>query len=275
MGDFCAVVRWSELAHDERGGDNTNKRLYYKLLQSRVALVEEMGQTSGINRVLETSTIKQLTGGGEITGADLYRSEVTGEIKFKLVSLMNEAPHIEPDAAFKRRVRVIPFRAGFDDVANPGCIELAMARKNAPAQLREFPHRLSTLLAEERSGILYKWIQAAQRFIANGEELDNIPSSVREATAAMFREADLHGRVVERLEFGDDSFNVTKGELLATGEQLFRENGRDTRTFDMNRVAALLAGRCCTTSTRVMREGKRKEGWLGVRLIPDVPVVRV
>jgi hypothetical protein len=275
LGDFCAVVRWSELAHDERGGDNTNKRLYYKLLQSRVALVEEMGQTSGINRVLETSTIKQLTGGGEITGADLYRSEVTGEIKFKLVSLMNEAPHIEPDAAFKRRVRVIPFRAGFDDVANPGCIELAMERKNAPAQLREFPHRLSTLLAEERSGILYKWIQAAQRFIANGEELDNIPSSVREATAAMFHEADLHGRVVERLEFGGDSFNITKGELLATGEQFFRENGRDTRTFDMNRVAALLRERSCTTSSRVMREGKRKEGWLGVRLIPDVPVVKV
>ena len=97
LGDFCAVVRWSELTHDERGGDNTTKRLNFKLLQSRVALVEEMGQTSGINRVLETSTVKQLTGGGEIIGADLYRSEVHGDIKFKLVSLMNEAPHIEPD----------------------------------------------------------------------------------------------------------------------------------------------------------------------------------
>ncbi len=132
LGDFCAVVRWSELTHDERGGDNTTKRLNFKLLQSRVALVEEMGQTSGINRVLETSTIKQLTGGGEIIGADLYRSEVHGEVKFKLVSLMNEAPHIEPDAAFKRRVQVFPFRARFDEVANPGCIELAMERKNAP-----------------------------------------------------------------------------------------------------------------------------------------------
>jgi len=119
LGDFCAVVRWSELTHDERGGDNTTKRLNFKLLQSRVALVEEMGQTSGITRVLETSTIKQLTGGGEIIGADLYRSEVRGEIKFKLVSLMNEAPHIEPDAAFKRRVEVFPFPARFDEVANP------------------------------------------------------------------------------------------------------------------------------------------------------------
>jgi hypothetical protein len=275
LGDFCAVVRWSELAHDERGGDNTTKRLYFKLLQSRVALVEEMGQTTGINRVLETSTIKQLTGGGEITGADLYSSEVTGEIKFKLVSLMNEAPHIEPDAAFKRRVRVIPFRARFDELANPGCIELAMERKNAPAQLREFPHRLSALLAEERPGILYKWIQAAQRFVANGEELGNIPSSVRDATAAMFHEADLQSRLVERLEFGE-GFDITKGEVLALADSLFRENGRDPRSFDMGKMGAVLADRRCTTSTRVMRDGKRKEGWSGVRLVPDVvPVVRV
>jgi hypothetical protein len=275
LGDFCAVVRWSELAHDERGGDNTTKRLYYKLLQSRVALVEEMGQTSGINRVLETSTIKQLTGGGEITGADLYRSEVTGEIKFKLVSLMNEAPHIEPDAAFKRRVRVIPFRARFDDVENPGCVELAMERKDAPAQLRESPHHLSTLLADERPGILYKWIQAARRFIVNGDELDEVPSSVRESTAAMFHEADLHGRVVERLEFGDDSFNVTKGELLAMGELTFRENGRDPRSFDMGKMNALLDAKGCTTTNRLCREGKRKEGWRGVRLPPDIPMVKV
>lgn len=105
---------------------------------------------------------------------------------------MNEAPHIEPDAAFKRRVQVFPFRARFDEVVNPGCIALAMERKNAPACLRESPHRRSTMLREERPGILYRWIQAAQRFIANGEELGNLPSSVREATAAMFHEAELH-----------------------------------------------------------------------------------
>ena len=54
-----------------------------------------------------------------------------------------------------------------------------------------------------------------------------MPSSVREATAAMFHEADLHGRLVELLEFGPESFDVTKGEMLAFGESFFRENGRD------------------------------------------------
>jgi hypothetical protein len=274
LGDFCAVVRWSELAHDERGGDNTTKRLYFKLLQSRVALVEEMGQTKGINRVLETSTIKQLTGGGEITGADLYSSEVTGEIKFKLVSLMNEAPPIEPDAAFKRRVRVIPFRARFDELANPGCLELAMERKNAPRQLRESPHKLSAMLAEERPGILYKWILAAQRFVAKGEELGDIPSSVRDATAAMFHEADLHGRVADRLEFGE-GFDITKGEVLALADSFFRENGRDPRTFDMGKMAAVLQERRCTPTSRLLRDGQRKEGWRGVRLVPKEAMVVV
>jgi phage/plasmid-associated DNA primase len=275
LGDFCAVVRWSELTHDECGGDNTTKRLNFKLLQSRVALVEEMGQTSGINRVLETSTIKQLTGGGEIIGADLYRSEVHGEVKFKLVSLMNEAPHIEPDAAFKRRVQVFPFRARFDEVANPGCIALAMERKNAPTCLRESPHRLSTMLREERPGILYRWIQAAQRFISNGEELGNMPSSVREATAAMFHEADLHGRLVKQLQFGPESFDVTKGEMLVFGESYFRENGRDTRSFDMGKLAALLAEKAGKPAFNIMRDGHRKEGWRGVRLAPGVPVVHM
>ena len=46
LGEFCAFVRWSELAHDQRGGDNTQKRLYAKLLGSRIAIVEEMGQTT-------------------------------------------------------------------------------------------------------------------------------------------------------------------------------------------------------------------------------------
>jgi hypothetical protein len=139
----------------------------------RTLLVEEMGQTSGINRILETSTISSPQAEVKLSGADLYRSEVHGEITFKLASLMNEAPHIEPDPAFRRRVQVFPFRARFDEAVNPGCIEMAMERKNAPSCLRESPHRLSAMLRAERRGILYKWIQAAQRFIANGEELGN------------------------------------------------------------------------------------------------------
>ncbi len=86
LGDFCAVARWSELTHDERGG-NTTTRLNFKLLQSRVALVEGVGQTSGINGILETSHDPKLTGGGEIVGADLYRQRIaTSDVPSKVLN---------------------------------------------------------------------------------------------------------------------------------------------------------------------------------------------
>ena len=131
------------------------------------------------------------------------------------------------------------------------------------------------MLREERPGILYRWIQAAQRFISNGEELGNMPSSVREATAAMFHEADLHGRLLELLQFGPESFDVTKGEVLAFGESYFRENGRDTRTLDMGKLTTLLAEKVGKPAFNIMRHGQRKEGWRGVRLAPSDPVVRI
>jgi phage/plasmid-associated DNA primase len=72
---------------------------------ARCAVVEEMGEASG-HRVIEISTVKQVTGGGKITGAAMRQNEIQGEIKFKLLTLMNRVPHIEPDDAMR------PPRAG-------------------------------------------------------------------------------------------------------------------------------------------------------------------
>ena len=102
-----------------------------------------------------------------------------------------------------------------------------------------------------------------------------MPSSVREATADMFHEADLHGRLLEQLQFGPESFDVTKGEVLAFAESFFRENGRDTRTFDMGKLAALLAEKAGKPAFNIMRDGRRKEGWRRVRLAPAVPAVYI
>ena len=91
----------------------------------------------------------------------------------------------------------------------------------------------------------------------------------------MFHEADLNGRLLERLQFGDESFDVTKGELLAFGESYFRENGRDTRTLDMGKLTALLAEKVGKPAFNIMRDGQRKEGWRRVRLAPAVPLVQI
>jgi phage/plasmid-associated DNA primase len=227
-----------------------------------------MGQTSGIHRTLETSTIKQLTGGGEISGAAMRQNEIHGEIRFKMPTLMNQAPQIEPDPAFKRRVQVFPFRARFDESQHPGCIALAMERKNAPEELRQFPDRLSIMLREERPGILFKWIKAAKRFIENGEHLRDMPSAVRTATAAMFHEADLTGRFAERLEYGTE-YRAATEELIQAGQEFERDMGT-LNQFDMKRLAVLLANRGCKNSENVMWGGKRRRGWLGVRVCVDL-----
>jgi phage/plasmid-associated DNA primase len=261
-------VRWSELTRDERGGDSTFKRLAFKLMGARVALVEEMGESSTGHRVIEISTVKQLTGGGEITGAAMRQNEVAGEIKFKLLTLMNRVPHIEPDDAMKRRVQIFPFRASFDETNYPGCTRLAMERKNAPDVLRSQPERIESLMREEASGILFRWLIAARDFIADGEQMKITSDAIRNATAGMFREADVHGRFAEeRLEFDGPAlqFSATTEELNMAGEWFQRESAIPM-LWSIDKLAVLLRKRGCTQTNNIQRDGKRKRGWLGVKL---------
>ena len=222
LGDFCALVRWSELTHDQRGGDSTQKRLNYRLIGARAAIVEEMGEAAGGRRVLETSTIKNITGNGEITGAAMRQDDIHGYSNVKLLTLLNRFPFIEPDGAMERRVQIFPFRAVFDERKYPGCLQTAMEKKNAPAVLREQPDRIEALMREEAPGILFKWLQCCREFIAAGEQMRDWPDVIRRATSAMFNESDLHGRFCEeRLVFGgltrdgchDRGLDVGRGAL--------------------------------------------------------------
>jgi hypothetical protein len=140
LSDFCTLVRWSELTHDQRGGDNTQKRLNYRLIGARAAIVEEMGESAGGHRVLETSTIKNITGNGELTGAAMRQDDIHGYSSVKLITLLNRCPFIEPDGAMERRVQIFPFRAIFDERKHPSCLREAMEKKNV---LRSFGINLS------------------------------------------------------------------------------------------------------------------------------------
>ena len=271
LNDFCALVRWSELTRDERGGDSTFKRLAFKLMGARVALVEEMGEASNGHRVIEISTVKQLTGGGEITGAAMRQNEITGEIKFKLLTLMNRIPHIEPDDAMKRRVQIFPFRASFDETNYPGCTRQAMERKNAPEILRAQPERIEALMREEAAGILFKWLIAARDFIADGEQMKITSDAVREATASMFREADLHGRFAEERLVFDARFDATTDELNFQGAAFQRET-QIPMMWDMEKLAVVLRKRGCIYSKNLQRDGTRKRGWVGVKLLSGCAV---
>ena len=268
MGDFCALVRWSELTHDQRGGDNTQKRLNFRLIGARAAIVEEMGEAAGGQRVLETSTIKNITGNGEITGAAMRQDDIHGYSNVKLLTLLNRFPFIEPDGAMERRVQIFPFRAVFDERKYPGCLRTAMEKKNAPAILRGQPDRIEALMREEAPGILFKWLQSCREFIAAGEQMRDWPDVIRLATSAMFNESDLHGRFCEeRLVFGSIAeMDASTEELTTAGERFQRETGGPT-LFSMEKMKARLLQRGCQENRNLSRGGQRKRGWLGVKIL--------
>ena len=120
-------------------------------------------------RVLELSAIKNITGNGELVGADVYKKDIRGNSNVKLVTLIR-LPFIEPDGAMERRVQIFPFRAVFNDRKFPGCVREAMEKKKAPRILREQPDRIESLLRLEAPGILFKWMRACQHFIADGSK---------------------------------------------------------------------------------------------------------
>jgi len=256
------------VTHDQRGGDNTQKRLNYRLIGARAAIVEEMGEAAGGHRVLETSTIKNITGNGEITGAAMRQDDIHGYSNVKLLTLLNRFPFIEPDGAMERRVQIFPFRAVFDERKYPDCLRTAMEKKNAPAILREQPDRIEALMREEAPGILCKWLQRCREFIAAGEHMRDWPPVIELATAAMFKESDLHGRFCdERLVFGGISeMNATSEELTTAGERFQRETGAPT-LFSMEKLASRLKQRRCQENRNLSRNGQRKRGWLGVKIL--------
>jgi phage/plasmid-associated DNA primase len=266
LGDFCALVRWSELTHDERGSDNSQKRLNARLIGARCAIVEEMGETSGAGRVLEMSAIKNITGNGELVGADVYKKDIRGPSNVKLITLLNRVPFIEPDGAMERRVQIFPFRAVFNDRKYPGCVREAMEKKNAPSILREQPDRIESLLRTEAPGILFKWMRACRDFIASGEQMHDWPGVIQSATCEMFQDANWPERFAkESLAFGAD-FDSTGEELTNAGEEFHQQNVAPVR-FDLRKLTTLLVReRHCVKSNHVVREGKQVRGWKGVKV---------
>jgi phage/plasmid-associated DNA primase len=265
LGDFCALVRWSELTHDERGADNAQKRLNARLIGSRCAIVEEMGETSGAVRVLEMSAIKNITGNGELVGADVYKKDIRGNSNVKLITLLNRVPFIEPDGAMERRVQIFPFRAVFNDRKYPGCVREAMEKKQAPHILREQPDRIEAMLRTEAPGILFKWMRACRDFIADGEHMRDWPDVIQKATREMFQDANWPERFSgECLAFGSE-FDATGEELTNAGEEFHRDNTSPVR-FDLGKLTPELQRRHCTKSNHIVRNGKQVRGWKGVKV---------
>lgn len=245
LGDFAVHLRWSEIAEQKMGAENTLKRTAFKLMGARIAFVEESGEETG-RRKIETSSVKYFTGGDVLVGAAMRQNEVHRKPSHKLVTITNHLPIISPDPAMLGRVQVVPFRASFLGREDP-TVEPEM-RKEGP-------------------GILYRWMIAAREFLEIGLKP---PQSVLDASREMFAEGDIVGRFIrERLNF-TPSASTASEDLHLAYSQFVREIGQPDTFVEMNPLYRRLKTYPGVASGPRRIGGVVRRAWTGIAVKEDV-----
>ena len=164
---FTATLRPEDVEY-RRGADDRNKRLMGRLRNKRLAFT---GETVGGN--LDWTLLKMLSGGDSLTGAKLYQDDSAFEPTHTLILATNDRPVLPATAAFKGRLRFVPFLADFT-----GREDLA----------------LESALEAEMPGILLRLIEIAPQ-VFNG---DNPPLAVQDATDDVMDENDVARPFIEQ-----------------------------------------------------------------------------
>jgi len=236
LGEFAIHLRWSEIAEQPMGAENTLKRTAFKLMGARVAFVEESGEETG-RRKIETSSVKYFTGGDVLVGAAMRQNEVHRKPSHKLVTITNHLPIISPDPAMLGRSQVVPFRASFLGREDP-TVEPEM-RKETP-------------------GILSRWMVAAREFLEIGLKP---PQCVLNASKELFAEGDMVGRFIrERLDFTPSGY-ASSEDLQRPYCELVHDIGQPDTFVEMNPLYRRLKTYPGVASTPRRIEGIVRRVW--------------
>ena len=245
LAEFAVHLRWSEIAEQPMGAENTLKRTAFKLMGARVGFVEESGEETG-RRKIETSTIKYFTGGDILVGAAMRQNEVHRKPSHKLVTITNHLPIISPDPAMLGRVQVVPFRASFLGREDP-TVEPEMRK--------------------ERPGILYRWMVAAREFLEIGLKP---PRCVRQASKELFEDGDIVGRFIrERLNFSPSVY-IVADDLRIAYSQFVNEIGQPDTYIEMNPLQRRLKTYPGVASVSKRINGAVRRVWTGINVKEDV-----
>ena len=165
-GDYVESVKTETLlASGPRGPRDGVVDLYRK----RLAMAEEIDGDAKANGAL----LKQLTGGGELKGAAIYKREIKFSPTHTLVLESNHRLQLPPDTAYRRRLIAIPFVNGHDfDAQDP--------------KLKE--EMLST---EAQIALLSALVAGAHDYLQGGL---NIPPAIKDETDRYFAEIDVVSR---------------------------------------------------------------------------------
>lgn len=114
FGTYYLVASVYVMAKATNGDSASGTSSHLMALEGkRIAIIEELKDVT-----LDIDQVKRMTGGGKLTGRELFKKQTSFLMTCKLMALLNQMPKLDADAAVKRRVFTLPFNAKFYPVAN-------------------------------------------------------------------------------------------------------------------------------------------------------------
>lgn len=164
LGNMAVLLRPRELA-ESRFADDANKRTLSTLEGARLVCVQEAKTDN-----LDFPLLKVLSGGDTVAAARMREDARQIRPTWKLFLTTNEQPVFPADAAFRGRVRLVPFKADFSE---------------APETT------IDATLHGELPGILAELIALCPSVIQDGL---GEPPAVKDSTDELFAELDVAAR---------------------------------------------------------------------------------
>lgn len=190
LGDYANIAPREMIMETKFSHSSDNMVLFRK----RYVSIDETNRGERIDE----AKMKSLTGGGTLTGRDLYEKRVTWEPTHTLTLMTNHGPRVSgDDKASWRRIVVIPFnvRIPDPDPRDPNAADVG----------------LSARLEEDADAVLDFLLRGYVRYCRDG--LADVPEMVQQATTAYYEAND------ELLQFRRDCC-VEASHLKASNPEL-------------------------------------------------------
>jgi phage/plasmid-associated DNA primase len=226
-----------------------------KLRDVRLAAFSEVSPAI----VLDVAALKSFWGGSDVTIRTLYEEGSSFKVRFRGLFDLNCMPKLSDpsDLAFKKRLRIIPWRVSFYGREKP----------EVQRRLQEDEHVHAAMLNRLLDG-LFRWVE-------NGKMLDrggaDIPVGVQATTDEYYAEIDDIEAYIEGfldITNAPDDF-LTVDEILT---DYARSGGTDIRKNTFSKQLRRKLADIGQTNANVkegrayMADGTRPRGWFGLRL---------
>lgn len=234
LGSMAVMLRPRELA-ESKFADDANKRTLSTLEGARLACVQEAVASN-----LDFALLKVLSGGDTVSAAAMREDARQIKPTWKVFLTTNEQPIFPADAAFRARVKLVPFKADFSE---------------APEVT------IDATLHGELPGILAELIALCPSVIRDGL---GKPAAVKESTDDLFAELDTAAQFrAACLEDSPDG-KVSYADMVRAVTVWTHDTELDGDVIQ--KVIADLKKQKGVKYGTVSIDGKKPKGFRGVRL---------